>query len=56
MISTLGSRELARAWFHGANPALGDRVPLSLLRDESLESIQLSLMAAARAFAARPGA
>jgi len=56
MISSLGTRELARAWFHGANPALGDRVPLTLLRDESLESIQLPLMTAARAFAARAGA
>ena len=55
MISNLGTRELARAWFYGANPALADRVPLSLLRDEPLETIQLSLMTAARAFAARRG-
>jgi hypothetical protein len=55
MICSLGSRELARAWFHGANPALGDRVPITLLRDEPLESVQFALMAAARTFASRPG-
>jgi uncharacterized protein (DUF2384 family) len=54
MISSFGTRDLARAWFHGANPALDDRVPLALLRDESLESVQLPLMTAARSFAARP--
>jgi len=53
MICTLTSRELARAWFHGANPALGDRVPLTLLRDQPLDSVQLPIMSAARAFAAR---
>jgi hypothetical protein len=56
MICTLTSRELARAWFHGANPELDDRVPLLLLRDQPLESVQFSLMSAARAFAARPTA
>ncbi|MBV8531845.1 MAG: DUF2384 domain-containing protein [Candidatus Eremiobacteraeota bacterium] len=53
MICTMRSRELARAWFHGANPALGDRVPLGLLRDQPLESVQVPIMAAARTFAAR---
>jgi hypothetical protein len=56
MISSLSSRDHARAWFQGANPLLGDRVPLVLLRDEPLESIQVPVMAAARAFAARPSA
>ena len=54
MMCSLASREFARAWFHGANPALGDRVPLVLLRDEPLESVQVPLMTAARTFAARP--
>lgn len=53
MISSLASREHARAWFQGANPLLADRVPLVLLRDEPLESIQVPMMAAARAFAGR---
>jgi hypothetical protein len=56
MIASLASRDHARAWFQGANPLLGDRVPLVLLRDEPLESIQVPMMAAARAFAARPNA
>jgi|SRR5580698_525829 hypothetical protein len=51
MMCNLTSRELARAWFHGANPVLDDRVPLILLRDRPLEEVQFSLMAAARAFA-----
>lgn len=56
MISTLRNRELARAWFHGANPGLGDRVPIVLLRDEPLEDFQVALMSAARSFAGREGA
>lgn len=51
MICNVTSRELARAWFHGANPGLEDRVPLALLRDRPLEDVQLALMAAARDFA-----
>jgi hypothetical protein len=53
MISTVGTRDLARAWFHGANPGLGDSTPLMLLRDEPLERVQVRLMAAARSFAGR---
>jgi hypothetical protein len=54
MIASHASRSLARAWFHGANPQLDDRVPLVLLRDEPLEKVQVPLMVAVRAFAARP--
>lgn len=50
MICSLQSSEVARAWFHGANPALQDRVPLGLLRDQPLEDVQFSLMSAARNF------
>src|SRR5215469_10340078 len=32
MISTVGTRDLARAWFYGANPGLDDKTPLVLLR------------------------
>jgi hypothetical protein len=55
MISSLASRDMARAWFHGSNPHLDDEVPIVLLRDRSLESIQVPLMAAVRSFAARNG-
>ncbi len=53
MIATVASRDVARAWFYGANPYLDDRTPLVLLRDDGLESVQGPLMQAARAFAAR---
>jgi hypothetical protein len=55
MISSLASRDMARAWFHGSNPHLDDEVPIVLLRDRALESIQVPLMAAVRSFAARNG-
>jgi hypothetical protein len=51
MICTVRSRELARAWFHGANPSLQDQIPLVLLRDQPLEDVQFALMSAARSFA-----
>ncbi len=53
MISDIGGREMARAWFHGSNPHLGDAVPVALLRDRPLETVQVPLMAAVRSFAAR---
>lgn len=53
MISTLSTRDLARAWFHGSNPELEDATPLALLRDTALESTQVPLMIAVRSFAAR---
>ncbi|MGB8520757.1 MAG: hypothetical protein WCD38_11410 [Candidatus Tumulicola sp.] len=56
MISTVASRELARAWFHGSNPQLHDLTPLTVLRDQPLEPAQVSLMIAARSFASRNGA
>lgn len=54
MVQDSASRGLVRAWFHGSNPALGDRPPVAVLRDESLETIQVSLMRAVRSFAGRP--
>ncbi|MGA8385663.1 MAG: hypothetical protein WB687_10260 [Candidatus Cybelea sp.] len=53
MISTVTSRHMAGAWFHGANPHLDDQIPIVLLRDRPLESIQVRLMAAVRSFASR---
>ena len=54
MICTLKSRDFAQAWFHGANPGLDDLVPLALLRDEPLGSVQAKIMSAARDFAIAP--
>ncbi|MFZ0683699.1 MAG: hypothetical protein WAM84_12565, partial [Candidatus Cybelea sp.] len=53
MISTVTSRHMAGAWFHGANPHLDDQTPILLLRDQPLESVQVRLMAAVRSFASR---
>lgn len=53
MIAPRGDRELARAWFHGGNPRLEDRVPMLMLRDLPLNDIQGPVLVAARAFAAR---
>lgn len=53
MIATPEDRSIARAWFQGSNPQLGDRMPLMMLRNEPLEDVQGPLMAAARSFAAR---
>jgi len=55
MIATVASRDIARAWFHGANPCLNDEVPMLLLRDRPLETIQARLLTAARSFAGRDG-
>src|ERR1700689_5131136 len=53
MISTVTSRHMASAWFHGANPRLDDQIPIVLMRDQPLETIQVRLMAAVRSFASR---
>ena len=53
MILSTRDPDIVRAWFHGTNPHLQDRVPAVLLRDESLVEIQGEIMAAARTFAAR---
>jgi hypothetical protein len=53
MLSSSADREYARAWFHGANPRLDDRIPMILLRDLPLEDVQRPLLNAARAFATR---
>ena len=56
MIATARDREIARAWFHGANPRLDDQVPMLMLRDLPLAEIQAPLLRAVRAFARRDGA
>jgi hypothetical protein len=52
MISFPGDGKLARSWFFGSNPHLGDAAPAYLLRDKPLAEIQAPLVAAARSFAA----
>ena len=54
MIATHADREIARAWFHGSNPQLGDATPMMLLRDGELQDIHGRLLAATRSFADRP--
>jgi len=53
MISTVSTRHMAGAWFHGVNPHLDDQIPIVLLRDQPLEVIQVRLMAEVRSFASR---
>jgi hypothetical protein len=53
MILNAKNPDIARAWFHGSNPHLGDRIPAVVLRDEPLAEVQGEIMAAARDFAAR---
>jgi hypothetical protein len=53
MIATTKDPDVVRAWFHGSNPHLGDRVPALMLRDEPLAEVQVEMMTAARAFASR---
>lgn len=48
-----GDHETVRAWFAGSNPRLDDAIPALLLRSEPLEKVQVQLVKAARAFAAR---
>jgi hypothetical protein len=53
MIGGSADAEFCKAWFHGSNPHVDDRVPMILLRDQPLAGIQRELLAAARIFAAR---
>lgn len=53
MIASQRDSELARAWFHGSNPRLGDASPMLLLRERPLAEVQAAITAAARAFASR---
>jgi hypothetical protein len=55
MIANAKDREFCKAWFHGSNPHLDDRVPMIMLRDQPLAEIQRDLLAAARVFASRRG-
>jgi hypothetical protein len=54
MIAVAADAEYCKAWFHGSNPHLNDRVPMLMLRDQPLAEVQGDLLAAARLFASRP--
>jgi hypothetical protein len=56
MIANANDAEFCKAWFHGSNPHLDDRVPMTMLRDRLLPEIQRELLGAARLFASRPRA
>jgi len=53
MITEGEDGSVARSWFQGSNPLLGDRSPALMLHSMPLDEIQAPLMAAARAFASR---
>ena len=50
LLSSVDDDHVARAWFIGVNPRLGDVQPVMPLRDRKLAET----LAAARAFAAQP--
>jgi hypothetical protein len=53
MIASSTDQELARAWFHGSNPALDDQSPMLVLRNRPLHDVQGIVLSAARAFVKR---
>lgn len=54
IICEKSDKQTARSWFQLSNPYLNDAVPLLLLRERELSEIQGPMMAAVRAFTARP--
>lgn len=56
MIANANDAEFCKAWFHGSNPHLDGRVPMTMLRDRPLPEIQRELLGAVRLFASRPRA
>jgi hypothetical protein len=48
-----GNKSIAKAWFHGSNPALGGQSPLTLFRTKALTDVHVPLLTAAQSFAAR---
>jgi hypothetical protein len=45
------SPAVAQAWLVGVNPKLGDRVPIRLLRESTLDQVAGPIVGAARVFA-----
>lgn len=48
------SAAVVQAWFQGRNPLLNEVAPARLLRDDAIDTAEPSVLAAARAFAAKP--
>lgn len=51
-IARVDGDEVARAWFQGLNPQLGDRSPARLLREGDLDEVGPDVVGAVRAFLA----
>ena len=51
-IAEADSDAVARAWFQGLNPQLGDRSPARLLREGDVDEVGPDVIGAARAFVA----
>jgi hypothetical protein len=51
-LSEHDSPAVVQAWLTGANPELGDRVPLRLLRENDVDAVAPAILSAARAFLA----
>lgn len=49
-IADADGAEVARAWFQGLNPQLGDRSPARLLREGDLDEVGPEVIGAERAF------
>ncbi len=49
-IAAIDGAEVARAWFQGLNPQLGDRSPARLLREGDLDEVGPEVIGAERAF------
>jgi hypothetical protein len=49
-IADVDGAEVARAWFQGLNPQLGDRSPARLLREGDLDEVGPEVIGAERAF------
>src|SRR5436309_5709066 len=49
-IAEVDGAEIARAWFQGLNPQLGDRSPARLLREGDIDEIGPEVIGAERAF------
>jgi hypothetical protein len=50
VIADVDGAEVARAWFQGLNPQLGDRSPARLLREGDLDEVGPEVIGAERAF------
>jgi hypothetical protein len=46
-LSKYDSSAIAQAWLMGLNPELGDRVPISLIREDNLEQLAPLVLKAA---------